>query len=126
MAKGWKKGKGGAERLPLAVRFWTKVEKTDDCWLWVGSKTKTGYGKLWDGIDRTGSGTIDAHRLSWILHFGPIPEEMYVCHRCDVKVCVRPDHLFLGTPKQNTADMFLKGRARPGGKISPPMVTNVA
>lgn len=90
-------------------RFWPKVRKTPGCWLWVGSKTM-GYGQLGTGGDV--STKILAHRLSWLLHHGSIPEGVCVLHKCDVRACVRPDHLFLGTHRDNMLDAEVKGRAR--------------
>jgi hypothetical protein len=91
---------------PPDARFWSKVNKTATCWLWMGSKTTTGYGSF--GISR---GRIEkAHRVSWELHFGSIPQGMMVCHHCDVPLCVRPDHLFLGTQSDNMCDSRDKGR----------------
>ena len=76
-------------------------EPFSGCWLWLGAVNRNGYG-TWSG-DK-------AHRISWRLHQGEIPKGLYVCHRCDVKNCVNPAHLFLGTPGDNMRDMCVKGR----------------
>lgn len=90
-------------------RFWDKVDKSGSCWLWTGSNKPRGYGQI-----KVEGKTIFAHRLSWELAYGPIPEGLYVCHRCDVPACVRPDHLFLGTQTDNMADRDAKGRTQHG------------
>lgn len=91
-----------------ASEFWRRVEKTDACWLWIGSRRRDGYGRhRVNGTPRR----IRAHRLSWEMHFGAIPSGMSVLHHCDNPPCVRPDHLFLGTDTDNTADKVRKGRA---------------
>lgn len=82
------------------------------CWLWVGRTTKDGYGLLAGG--RRGK-SLRAHRAMYQATRGPIPAGLFVCHKCDTPSCVNPDHLFLGTPKDNVIDMFRKGRARPQG-----------
>ena len=92
----------------LAERFWPKVVKTEGCWGWIGAKDSGGYGQL--GPTKTNRHHLKASRVSWELHFGPIPDGMYVCHRCDNPVCVRPDHLFLGTAADNMRDCVAKGR----------------
>lgn len=91
---------------PPETRFWPNVEKTDSCWHWTGqSSGKLGYGRIaW------ARSFVLAHRVSWEIHHGPIPAGLFVCHRCDTPSCVRPDHLFLGTPADNTRDMLAKGR----------------
>ncbi len=74
------------------------------CWIWIGKKNANGYGTL-----ATKKATL-AHRLSWELHVGPIPNGMSVLHHCDTPACVRPEHLFLGTRADNVRDMDAKGR----------------
>lgn len=97
---------------PIAERFWSKVDTTSDCWIWTGAKLKSGgYGAM---SSSRGGPTLRTHRVSWELHFGPIPAGIEVCHRCDNPPCVRPDHLFLGAHADNMADMVQKGRAHGG------------
>jgi hypothetical protein len=79
------------------------------CWIWLGTTAGGGYGVFTDGQRR-----IKAHRLSFELHVGPIPQGLFVCHRCDVPPCVNPAHLFLGTCADNCEDMRLKGRSQRG------------
>ena len=85
--------------------FWSKVEKTKDCWEWVGCKTDGGYGRYGRKIKLQ-----KAHRISWTLINGEIPKGLFVLHKCDNPSCVKPEHLFLGTAKDNTQDMISKGR----------------
>lgn len=94
--------------MPLAGRFWQKVLESEGCWIWAGSKYRNGYGRV--GAGRKGQGHLLAHRVSWTLHFGPIPSGLCVCHHCDNPPCVRPDHLFLGSVRDNAADRDAKGR----------------
>lgn len=97
----------------LAARFWAKVDKSGDCWVWTAAKDWCGYGFF--GYSEGATRVNDkAHRFAWKLHFGPIPEGMHVCHHCDNPPCVRVDHLFLGTPLINARDKMSKGRLRAG------------
>jgi hypothetical protein len=93
------------------VRFWTKVEKSEGCWLWIGG-TRRGYGDF--VIDWDANTHRAAHRASWEIANGPIPDGLLVLHNCpdgDNPLCVRPDHLFLGTQADNMRDMVGKNRS---------------
>lgn len=103
-------------RLPVAERFWYYVNKEQQCWLWTGTNSgrKWPYGSIREYVEGKWKFT-KAHRVSWELHYGQIPEGSWVLHKCDNTLCVRPDHLFLGSPKDNTTDMIQKGRGKFGG-----------
>lgn len=90
----------------LEERFWSRVNKTKTCWLWTAS-CKKGYGQIWDGTKISA-----AHRLAWEIANGPITGGLWVLHKCDVRACVRPSHLFLGDVADNQRDMKNKGRRK--------------
>jgi len=93
-------------------RFWDKVQKTKSCWLWTGHRNRNGYGC---GI-RNHYKRILAHRASWIINCGEIPNGKLVLHKCDNPPCVNPEHLFIGTYRDNNIDMYKKGRGTQGAK----------
>lgn len=102
-----------ARRESLEKRFWARVNRTDSCWLWRGPFAKNGYGQI-----GSGSTVRKAHRLSWELHNGPIPPGFWVLHRCDVRECCNPDHLYLGKATENNRDSYERKR-RPVGEEHP-------
>lgn len=91
--------------MTTTERFWSKVDRTGDCWTWTGTRKEGGYGQF-----HYGGKTTKAHRVAWILTSGAIPDGMCVLHHCDNPPCVRPEHLFLGTLSDNMQDCAAKGR----------------
>lgn len=99
-------------RGPLEQRFWEKVDKRgpEECWNWTAGKTKQGYGNI--GTGGRGTPKTMAHRLSYEIAFGPIPDGKYILHSCDNPSCVNPAHLRAGTPKENVHDAMERGRLK--------------
>jgi len=100
---------GKKNKKKLKDRFFSFVEKTEYCWNWIGDIGVGGYGRIWHN-----GKTVKAHRLSYIKFKGKIPKGILVCHKCDNPKCVNPDHLFLGTEKDNTDDRDNKDRQARG------------
>lgn len=116
-----------AEDPTLLARFWARVDKTGDCWLWLGPRDRKGYGMVC-----VRNRSWRAARFAWTVTRGPIPPGLFVCHHCDNPPCVRPDHLFVGTAGDNARDCVakrrhnlqlnppprLKGSASPNAKVT--------
>lgn len=111
-----KKGYIGGRRIKsLGERLWARVDKSPgqgpdgDCWEWRGYVHPTGYGQL---AENSAGRNINSNRAAYMVSKGPIADGLWVLHTCDNRLCCNPDHLWLGTPKQNTHDMMAKGRRR--------------
>lgn len=104
--------KPGPQPIPIEERFWTMVRKTKHCWEWTGQRLPRGYGLIKRNRSHPLGRNAYAHRISWEIHCGPIPDGKFVLHRCDNPSCVNPAHLFLGGNKENMADCAQKGRVR--------------
>lgn len=108
--------------IPLETRFWGRIKKTsNDCWEWQGATTPGGYGKIFY------RGRLECtHRLAWLLVYGEIPKNLLVCHHCDNRLCINPNHLFVGTHKDNTQDCIRKRRFPQNGiKLTPQIVRTI-
>ena len=100
-------------RSSLTTRFWKYADRSGQCWTWTGTKSQA-YGALSASIPGERPRRIMAHRISWRLHHGDIPPRILVLHKCDNRICVNPDHLFLGNHRDNRQDCEQKGRALVG------------
>lgn len=127
-----RKTRMGPASKPATQRFWEKVDQNGpvmshmdtNCWVWTASTASGGYGQMGVGSSIDGTKRIEAsHRLSYQWHVGDIPKGRHVLHDCDNRLCVRPDHLYLGTPLENARDR--EQRHRVGGRIPDALVVEL-
>ena len=114
-----------ARAIPSDIRFWRLVQKSNDghdCWLWKQPKADGNYPIF---VIKAGRLSMPAHRFSWILTFGEIPDGLCVLHRCDVRHCVKPAHLFLGTHQDNSDDAVRKNRQAKGSRCARSKLTEL-
>jgi hypothetical protein len=104
-------------RTDFPKAFMDRVKEIGDHWIWQNKPRGGGYGQMF--LCRGPGGVVLAHRLSYVLFVGLIPNGLDVLHSCDIPMCVKPDHLFIGTPKDNTQDMIHKGRGAFPGPNNP-------
>lgn len=97
------------QKVSVEERFWSKVDKTGNCWLWTANSDRRGYGKF-----SLQCHTYRSHRVAYQIAVGPVPDEMLILHKCDTPACVNPDHLYVGTHQMNMKDRQNKGRAAYG------------
>jgi hypothetical protein len=111
-------GEDVANDMPSAERFWGKVAigEKDECWPWQGTRQRAGHGIVKLKLPGRGWWVMTGSRAAWVLTSGAVPRGLYVCHKCDNPFCCNPNHLFLGTPKDNAQDMVAKGRSTKGRK----------
>jgi hypothetical protein len=97
--------------VPDTEVYWSNIspEPNSGCWLWTGRVSTAGYGVLAAGVAGARNNEF-AHRFAWRMHFGEIPEGMFILHRCDVRCCVNPDHLRIGDHQSNRSDMAKRWR----------------
>jgi hypothetical protein len=106
-------------KTPIEERFWSKVNRTDTCWFWMAHIDKDGYGAFSDQTNYIAI-THRAHQWAWILTHGEIPKDLCVLHKreCNNRLCVNPDHLYLGDSQDNADDRVATGRQRTGERCS--------